>query len=402
MILPRLLLFAAALALAPSPPALAQQRSVQTVVDGLDFPAGLAFAGEGTLFVTEREGRIRVVRDGRLQDAPLTEVETTTSGETGLLGIVVSPDQRWVYAFATTPDGGSNRVVRVRVEGGEPEVVVADLPAGTYHNGGGVAFGADGMLYVSNGEQHDTGRAQDPHVLGGKVYRFTPDGDVPDDNPFGESPTYALGLRNPYGLAIDPVTGDPWVTENGPGGDDEVNHVVARANHGWPIVQGSVDDPPAFDAGRYVDPVVHHPGTIVPTGIAVAPQDAPEDVSGDVFYAGYGSGAIYRIEPNDERDAAARHEVFLEVGEPVIGMAWGSDGLYFTTQEAVKLIPFEQAQGSPTPSRSPSPATPDPSPTPRPMDHAGSRASVWLLVAIVVVIIAGAAGLWFASRRARA
>ncbi len=144
--------------------------------------------------------------------------------------------------FATAPSGDSNAIWRVPTDGGEPERIVEGLDASGYHNGGGVAFDRSGMLLVSHGEQHDSGKAQDPQVLGGKVYRFTPEGGVPRDNPWPDTPSFSVGHRNPFGLTVDPLTGTPWVSENGPESFDEINRIEAGGNYGWPEVSGPFCD----------------------------------------------------------------------------------------------------------------------------------------------------------------
>ena len=322
----------------------ARAQSPIVVAEHLSFPAGIAFDSNGTMFVTERPGRIVAFeRPGAPQ--AVASVPTTTTGESGLLGIAVSPDDRWVYAFGTELDG-SNTIWRVKAEGGRPQRVVKGLPGGTYHNGGGVAFGSDGMLYVSNGEIHASDRAQDPNVLGGKVYRYTPDGAIPDDNPFGDSPAFAIGLRNPFGLAIDPVTGTPFVTENGPSSFDEINRIVGGGNYGWPEVSGPSSDPPGSLAGAYQDPLVAYESIIVPTGLAFAdPANARSSVAGDLFFATYGDQTIHQLRLNEARDEVVEDTVMFESREPIVALAWGPRGLYFSTPGAIKL--FELARDLP-------------------------------------------------------
>ena len=320
----------------------------ETVAGDLRFPAGIAFDSDGTMFVTEREGRILAFDGGRSR--VVASVQTTTGGEAGLLGIAISPDDRFVYAFATAPDGGSNLVYRVPSSGGDPKVVIDGLTASGYHNGGGVAFGDDGMLYVSNGEGHDTSRAQDPNQLGGKVYRFTPDGRVPADNPFGDSPAYAVGLRNPFGLAIDPVSGAPFVTENGPESHDEVNRIDAGGNYGWPLISGAETEGQDTESlrGDYYDPLLDYETIIVPTGIAFAdPDNARTRFAGDLFFATYGDQTIHRVSLNGRRDRAVEDNVYFESSEPVVALAWGPKGLYFSTPGAVKLFPIAAARAVP-------------------------------------------------------
>ena len=301
----------------------------RTVVAGLEFPTGIAFTPDGRMIVNERGGRVRVVRDGRLEPRPLATIPTTTSGERGLLGLAVSPDQQSVYVFATQPDGDSNRVLRVPLDGGAPTVVVDGLPGGVYHDGGGVAFDAEGRLLVSNGEVHDRGLAQDPGALGGKLYRYTPEGSPAPGGPFAGSPAIAIGLRNPFGLAVDPVSGAAFVTENGPSGHDELNRVDPGMNYGWPIVAGFASGERVPD--RYVDPLVDYPRTIVPTGIAFSP-------SGDLFFGAYAEGTIHQVQLDRDRRRVVSDSVLLDADEPVVALAWGPGGLHFSTPESVRVL----------------------------------------------------------------
>lgn len=330
-----------------------------TVAGGLRFPAGIAFDSSGTMYVTEREGRILAFEDG--EPRTVASIPTVTEGETGLLGITLSPDDRYVYAFATEHDG-TNTVWRVRSTGGEPERVITGLPGGTYHNGGGVAFGPDGNLYVSNGERHDSDLAQDPAALGGKVYRFTPDGGIPAENPFGDSPVWALGLRNPFGIAIDPATGETFVTENGPESFDEINRVVPGGNYGWPVVSGpaTTDDVDGLE-GRYRDPVLAYEQIIVPTGIAFAdPYNAIPSIAGNMFFGTYGDQTIHRVVMNRRRTRVIEDVVWYHSKEPIVALAWGPRGLYYSTPGAVRLFELARprdvqgSSGSDGPSETPS------------------------------------------------
>lgn len=360
------------------------------VVARADFPAGIAFDSTGTMYITERAGRILAVDD---RPRVVASVSTTTSGEAGLLGITVSPDDRFLYAFATAADGGSNVVYRVPVAGGEPKVVVEGLPASSYHNGGGVAFGPDGMLYVSNGETHDSSRSQDPNQLGGKIYRYAPDGSIPDDNPFGDSPAFALGYRNPFGLAFDPVSGNAFVTENGPQSHDEIDRIVEGGNGGWPVTSGPAGDTDTSSLrGNYQEPVLDYEQIIVPTGIAFAdPANAEPQVAGDLFFAAYGEQSIHRVTLNEARDRATNDRIFLESSEPVIALAWGPKGLYYSTPGAVNLVPLAIEGGIPT-KRPVSPGGAAPSPrftlsdTDPLRDEPDGPSALWFVGGAIVVL----------------
>lgn len=367
-----------------------------TVVDGLRFPAGIAFDSQGTMFVTEREGRILAF------DAPrsrtIATIPTVTQGETGLLGITMSPDDRYVYVFATEHDQ-TNTIWRVRATGGTPERVVTGLPGGVYHNGGGVAFGPDGNLYVSNGERHETDLAQDPRALGGKIYRYTPDGEIPADNPFGDSPTWSLGLRNPFGIAIDPITGDPFVTENGPEAFDEINHISAGTNHGWPIVSGPASaEATSSLIGQYEDPILAYESIIVPTGITFAdPFNALPSFAGDMFFGTYGDQTIHRVVMDRQRTRVIEDVTWYRSPEPIIAMAWGPRGLYYSTPGAVKL--FELARQEPTGAPE-DPASPPPKETGASIEQPGTEVPVAaLLLGGAAVLLAGALLYAFGGKR---
>jgi glucose/arabinose dehydrogenase len=372
---------------AASSPAAAQDVEVEVVVDGLDFPSGIAFSPDGrSMYVNERVGRVRVVDADGLDGDPLATIPTTTAGETGLLGIEVSPDGANLFVFATDPGGSSNRILRFPSQGGSADIVVEGLPASVYHNGGGLAFDREGLLLVSNGEIHDSAAAQDPDALGGKIYRYAPDGGVAD-NPFGES--IALGLRNPFGMTLDPVTGDAFVTDNGPSSHDEVNRIRVGGNYGWPDVLGMAGDATPSGPGEYHDPITVQEAIVVPTGIAIAdPDNAQKGVSGDLFYGTYGEQTIHRVELDEERDAALSDEIFLREDEPVIALEWGPRGLYYSTPTAIKVIELAGGdEGGRRGDATESPTRPEFIPS---MPSDSTRIPILLIVLAIGAVIVGA------------
>jgi glucose/arabinose dehydrogenase len=346
-------------------------------LDGLDFPVNMAWAPGGALFYAEKEsGRVRMVVDGELDPDVVATVDVQVSFETGLLGIGVHPawpGESWLYLYYSDAADGRNRLIRVRVEdGGEVarETLLDALPtASAYHNGGDLVFGPDGMLYLSVGEAHEPDRAQDPGDLGGKILRLTPDGAIPPDNPIDGSRTFTLGHRNSFGLCVDPATGDLWETENGPGGGDEVNRLVAGANYGWPAGMGSLGD------GRYTDPFAFFPETVVPTGCAVW-RDR-------LYVATYGDGILRRY-PLD----GGRAERVHAFGEPVYDLAVGPDDLlYASTGGAIWRF------GEPPPGGTPDPSTGD--------DGSTADGLPWWLWAVLALAVAGslAATIRLSARR---
>ncbi len=243
-------------------------RVAGTVASGLAVPWGVAFLEDGTALVTERDSRrvLSVDPDGAVDE--VGEVtEAVPEGEGGLLGVAVDPagDGRDVYLYATTAE--DNRVLRAElVDGrlGEAEVVLDGIPKGFIHDGGRLAFGPDGHLYVSTGETGETELAQDPDSLAGKILRITTDGEPAPGNPDPGSPVWSLGHRNVQGLAFDDE-GRLWASEFGDSTYDEINLIEPGANYGWPVVEG----PGGGD--DYVDPLVTWPTSAAsPSGMAYA------------------------------------------------------------------------------------------------------------------------------------
>ena len=243
----------------------------RTIATGLEAPWSIAFLGE-TPLVSERDsGRIlEVSGDGELREVG-TIPGVAHAGEAGLLGIAVRDAH--LYAYATTER--DNRIVRLPLTGdagalglGRPETILDGIPAAAHHNGGRIAFGPDGMLYATVGDAGEPESAQDPESLAGKILRMSPDGSVPDDNPFPGSRVYTLGHRNPQGIAWA-EDGAMYASEFGQNTWDELNEIEPGANYGWPEVEGIADEPGFVDSG-FVDPVQQWaPADASPSGIAI-------------------------------------------------------------------------------------------------------------------------------------
>ncbi|WP_240341965.1 PQQ-dependent sugar dehydrogenase [Arthrobacter sp. Alg241-R88] len=237
----------------------------QVVATGLEAPWSVVFRN-GTPLISERDsGRIlELGPDGTTRS--LGEIPGVAGvGEGGLLGLAVDSQGR-LYAYSTGTDG--NRLQRFDVTGapgslalGQPETLLDGIASASYHNGGRIAFGPDGMVYVTIGDAGRRDSAQDLDSLNGKILRMTPDGDVPDDNPFPDSLVYSYGHRNPQGLAWA-EDGTMFATEFGQNTWDELNIITAGANYGWPTVEGIAT------TGDFTDPLQQwEPSEASPSGM---------------------------------------------------------------------------------------------------------------------------------------
>lgn len=266
---------------------------VEVVAAGLQAPWALAFAPDGRIFVTERPGRVRVISGGALLPEPWATVPVAerAGSESGLMGIAIDPDFRangFVYIYYTYQEQGRlwNRLVRLVDRNGRGEVnrvLLDQIPGASIHDGGRLRFGPDGKLYLTVGDAAVAENAQNLSSLNGKILRLNPDGTVPPDNPFPGSPVYALGLRNPQGLAWHPITRQLFASDHGPSGGppncchDELNLIEAGGNYGWPAVFG------VGGAPRFIEPILESgTETWAPSGIDFG-TDGP--VRGVLFIA---------------------------------------------------------------------------------------------------------------------
>ncbi|KRB48155.1 MULTISPECIES: sorbosone dehydrogenase family protein [unclassified Terrabacter] len=274
------------------PPA-AQPAGPVTLLGGLDIAWSVAVLPDGSALVSERNtGRIHHVpkpgSGGKATVAGRLPI-TRTEGEGGLLGLAVPEDfdaDPVFYAYYSTES--DNRIAAVPWRDGtigEPVVIFAGIPRGRNHNGGRIAFGPDGYLYVGTGEAGDTSLSQNLDSLGGKILRITPDGDPAPGNPFGGSPIWSYGHRNVQGLAWDSRK-RLWASEFGQNTYDELNRIEPGKNYGWPEVEGRADNP------DYVDPVAQWATSeMSPSGIAVGPDGA-------VYMAALRGQSVWRVPVN--------------------------------------------------------------------------------------------------------
>lgn len=316
---------------------------LEVVAEGLETPWGMSFAPDGRLFVTERVGRIRVIARGKLQAAPWATIPVVHTRGAGLLGLAVAPDfvkSRAVYVAATVraADGSlENRVVRFIDSAGvgvRPTVIRDGLPAFDVHAGSAVAFGPDGMLYVTVGDARQTERVGSPGWLGATILRLRPDGTVPADNPQPGSPIYARGLRNAEGLtwlndgtliATDHGPSD-WPGERGLRDRDELNQIRAGGDYGWPRAAGMER------ADGATLPLVEWTPAIAPSGLAVytGPVAAWR---GSIFVAGLRGRQLRRVtlapEGRGQYRVAQDERVPIDSIGRIRGVVMGPDRLLY-------------------------------------------------------------------------
>ena len=300
---------------------------VSVIATNLEVPWGLAFLPNGDALFTERDsGRLlRMNVSGDIEE--IQTLPTRGYGEGGSLGLAVSPDYErdgYVYAYYTTDQ--DNRVVRFRL-GEEPAPILTGIPFNTYHDGGRIAFGPDGMLYVATGDAGDPSNSQDRNSLGGKILRLTPDGNVPEDNPFPNNPLYSYGHRNVEGLAWD-EEGRLYASEFGQNAYDEVNLIEPGENYGWPEVEGE-----GGESLGYVDPITTwRTSEASPSGAEILKNGAIPQWEGDLFVAALRGERLWRLELGPDGDVTGRQQLLRgEVGR-IRNVVQAPDGsLWITT-----------------------------------------------------------------------
>ena len=327
---------------------------VVTVADGLIRPWSMAWLPNGDMLVTEKPGRLRIVRDGNLLPDPVPGVpEVVDQGQGGLFDVLPHPDfasnNVLFISYAKPVEGGSTTSVlrgtfRNDTFTPEREIFLANSQ-GRGHYGARMAFHPDGTLFVTVGDRQappsgdlEAHPAQNPSNHHGTTNRINEDGSVPSDNPFLNSPDiepeiWAYGHRNAQGLAIDMETGAVWQTEHGPQGGDELNLVMAGENYGWPVVgygvnyrsglaihKGTMDENMADPSHVWV-PSIGASGLMLYTG------DAFPRWRGDIFAGGMALEQLARLVMDGE--AVHREETLVYGMGRIRDVRQGPDGLIY-------------------------------------------------------------------------
>ena len=332
-----------------------------TVADGLDVPWSVAWLPDGDMLVTERPGRLRIVRDGTLlPDAVPGVPEVFARGQGGLFDVLPHPDfatNRLLYLSYARPlaEGSTTAVVRGRFEDDRLTGVVDVFEAqsrGGGHYGGRLAWNRDGYLFVSVGDRMARTRgdlsahpAQDRSNHHGVTVRLHDDGRVPDDNPFvgqdGALPEiWSYGHRNPQGLLVHPETGELWADEHGPQGGDELNLIQPGRNYGWPVFgygvnYGSGTAIHAGTRGEDIESPAHFwVPSIATSGLMLYTGDRFPAWEGSFFVGGMAGQQLARLTPSVDRPGRIEQEETLAYGiGRVRDVRQGPDGYIYLAVE---------------------------------------------------------------------
>jgi glucose/arabinose dehydrogenase len=291
------------------------------VASGFVYPGSMAIAPDGRIFVSEMAGTIQVIKDGRVLPEPLATLNVEHTVSQGLMGLAFDPQfpaKPYVYVYYVTADDGlRNRVSRLTVDGdiavaGSERVLFQSekfniAPGEPAHDGGAIAFGPDGKLYLSTGDMLDANHSQQLTNTFGKVLRINPDGTIPKDNPFFRRTRgvaraiWAYGLRNPYTITFQPGTDRLYVNDVGAAAFEEINLGVKGANYGWPKTEGptkrrGVHSP--IYSYDHRQGATHVDAAII-GGAFYNPSQAsfPNEYLGQYFFSDYAQGFIRRLDP---------------------------------------------------------------------------------------------------------
>jgi aldose sugar dehydrogenase len=326
------------------------------IAQGLDHPWSMAFLPDGSMLVTEREGRLRLIKGGSLQPQPIAGVPVVhTGGQAGLFDVVLHPNFARNHVLYLTYAAGAQsangtQVARARLDGGalrELQVIFKTTPlkAGDSHYGGRMAFLPDGTFVLTIGEGFEyREKAQDLTSDLGKIVRLNEDGSVPQDNPFvGQASVrpeiYTWGHRNPQGLIFDSQSGLIYETEHGPRGGDELNIIVAHKNYGWPVITYGMDY-----SGAYVSPYTERPGleqpviywtpSIAPSGLAMYRGDRFPAWRGDLFVGALAFRHLRRVHLDGRGNVVDQEQLLNDLHWRIRDVRAAPDGyLYVCTDE---------------------------------------------------------------------
>ena len=312
----------------PEPNSNSKSDFVTILAENLDKPRAIAVSDD-RIFVTEKDGMIRVIQNNTLLDSPLATLRTADVFDGGLLGITLHPDfpnNHYLYVFLTYHEDGNlwNKILKITEYENklvDAETILDKIPGSSFTNGGFIKFGPDEKLYVGTGTVSDASHLpQDLDSLSGKILRLNDDGTIPDDNPFPNSLIYSLGHRNPQGMTWD-NDGNLFVAEFGPEKNDEINLILAGKNYGWPEQQCSGDD-------NFQDALLCYDPSIEPGGILFYSGDSL-DFESSFIMASMRAANLYQLD--FEEGLSSQKSILSGIGR-VRDVVEGPDGsLYVIT-----------------------------------------------------------------------
>lgn len=325
------------------------------VVTGVNFPSGFFVTPDQTkIWYSERftaeihRRNLQTNNDVLVYTVP----DVVTAGEQGLLGVALHPSypaSPYLYAYATRDVGGvaHNQVLKITISGGVgvASQVIFDASAGTFHNGGRILFGPDGMLYVVVGENTNPANAQNLSATNkaGKIHRITPDGAVPPDNPIAGNTIWAYGIRNSFGFGFDPTNGQLWATDNGPECNDEVDRIVKGANYSWGPNE-TCGGPLAAPGNTNQDgpaprrkPKRFYPSTIGVTGLGFCSScGAGSPAEGALLFGAVNNGQIHRLTLNAGRTGVVGDDLLYDHPSGVLALETrAGQPVYFSDSTAI-------------------------------------------------------------------
>lgn len=336
----------------------------EVIASGFDIPWSIAFLPDGSLLVTERPGKLRIIENGVLRQEPIKGTpEVWVRGQGGLLDVAVHPnfeENGWIYLSYSYQSGmrGHTAIMRAKLnkyELTQQQVIFKGEPlamAGV-HFAGKMVFAKDGTLHFSIGDRGSMENAQSIENHSGKTFRIHDDGRIPADNPFvgkanAKGEIWSYGNRNPQGLAFNPFTGELWAHEHGPKGGDEINIIGKGKNYGWPLITFGINYNDSIISADTAKPGLEQPihywnPSIAPSGMAFVNSDKYPGWKGNLMVGALAYASLYRCEIT-ENDVT--HVERLLAGEGRIrDVRLSPDGFIYianeTTGSILKLVPVE-------------------------------------------------------------
>jgi len=350
--------------------------SVLSIPKGIrHWVTGMAFAPDGKLFFTEFVGDVKILDNGKLLDEPFVKngdpkFFANEDGETpiydeefpvipfGWMGVGIDPDfeeNHFVYLArqfkvldGKSPDNAMFQTKKMQLirftelnNTATDMKILIDEIGSIEHTGGPIIFGQDGTIFFSTGDNANGFDSQDISKLTGKILRINTDGTIPEDNPFENSPVFAYGFRNVFGIDAHPITGEIFVSENGPDRGDELNRVLSGKNYGWPVYTGNflVSENMIRDKEEYTEPILEWQQTLGPSNLIIYDGDKLEPLKNNLIVGTYNLGTLRMITFDEAIQNVETEQLLFAAYKPVMAVAEGPDGfVYFSTLDGIERI----------------------------------------------------------------